>query len=49
MTVASRNIRSKLETGERAYGSTIQFPYPEIVETVGYTGYDYVWIGLRIR
>jgi 2-keto-3-deoxy-L-rhamnonate aldolase RhmA len=44
MRVASRRIRSKLESGGRAYGSTIQFPYPEIVETVGYTGYDYVWI-----
>lgn len=44
MRIAPRNIRTKLEAGERAFGSTIQFPYPEIVEVVGYTGFDYAWL-----
>ncbi|WMN01749.1 HpcH/HpaI aldolase family protein [Rhodococcus erythropolis] len=44
MRITTRNIRSKIEAGQRAYGSTVQFPYPEIVEIVGYTGFDYVWI-----
>ncbi|WP_178945679.1 HpcH/HpaI aldolase/citrate lyase family protein [Kocuria sp. TGY1127_2] len=44
MRIAPRNIRTKLEAGQRAFGSTIQFPYPEIVEVVGYTGFDYAWL-----
>ncbi|WP_286258976.1 HpcH/HpaI aldolase family protein [Streptomyces graminofaciens] len=39
-----RNIRAKLEAGQRAYGFAVQFPSPELVELGAAAGYDYVWI-----
>ena len=44
MRTAPRRIRSKLESGEKAYGIAVQLPSPEIVEAVGYAGYDFAWI-----
>jgi len=39
-----RRIRSRLESGQRAFGATIQLPIPEAVEIAGYAGLDFVWI-----
>ena len=44
MRTPSRNIRAKLEAGDRVFGTTVQVPSPEIVEIVGYTGFDFVWL-----
>jgi 2-keto-3-deoxy-L-rhamnonate aldolase RhmA len=44
MRATQRRIRTKLETGEKAYGIAVQLPSPEIVEAVGYSGYDFAWI-----
>ncbi len=44
MRIAPRRIRSKLESGDKAYGIAVQLPSPEIVEAVGYAGYDFAWI-----
>ena len=44
MRTAPRRIRSKLESGDKAYGIAVQLPSPEIVEAVGYAGYDFAWI-----
>jgi len=44
MRIAPRRIRSKLESGDKAYGIAVQLPSPEIVEVVGYAGYDFAWI-----
>jgi len=44
MRPAHHRIRAKLEAGEKAYGIAVQLPSPEIVEAVGWTGYDFVWI-----
>jgi len=44
MRTAPRRIRGKLESGDKAYGITVQLPSPEIVEAVGYAGYDFAWI-----
>lgn len=44
MRTPHRRIRTKLESGERAYGATFQLPSPELVEIAGYTGYDFAWI-----
>ena len=44
MRTAPRRIRSKLETGGKAYGIAVQLPSPEVVEAVGYCGYDFAWI-----
>jgi 2-keto-3-deoxy-L-rhamnonate aldolase RhmA len=41
MRTAPRRIRSKLESGDKAYGIAVQLPSPEIVEAVGY---DFAWI-----
>ena len=44
MRVAPRRIRTKLERDEKSYGIAVQLPSPEIVEIVGYAGYDFAWI-----
>lgn len=44
MRRAPRRIRGKLESGDKAYGIAVQLPSPEIVEAVGYAGYDFAWI-----
>ena len=44
MRITPRRIRSKLESGDKAYGIAVQLPSPEIVEAVGYVGYDFAWI-----
>ncbi|TDW18931.1 HpcH/HpaI aldolase family protein [Kribbella kalugense] len=44
MRIAPRRIRGKLESGDKAYGIAVQLPSPEIVEAVGYAGYDFAWI-----
>ena len=44
MRTAPRRIRTKLESGGKAYGIAVQLPSPEIVEAVGYVGYDFAWI-----
>ncbi|WP_290802674.1 aldolase/citrate lyase family protein [Herbiconiux sp.] len=44
MKVRPRNIRNKLEAGERAYGFAVQLPSPDLVEIAGALGYDYAWI-----
>jgi 4-hydroxy-2-oxoheptanedioate aldolase len=44
MRTAPRRIRSLLESGDKAYGIAVQLPSPEIVEAVGYAGYDFAWI-----
>ena len=44
MRTAPRRIRSRLEGGDKAYGIAVQLPSPEIVEAVGYAGYDFAWI-----
>jgi 4-hydroxy-2-oxoheptanedioate aldolase len=44
MRTAPRRIRGKLESGDKAYGIAVQLPSPEIVEAVGYAGYDFAWI-----
>ena len=44
MKTAPRRIRSKLENGDKAYGIAVQLPSPEVVEAVGYAGYDFAWI-----
>lgn len=44
MRPVQHRIRSKLKAGEKAYGIAVQLPSPEIVEAVGWTGYDFAWI-----
>jgi 2-keto-3-deoxy-L-rhamnonate aldolase RhmA len=44
MRTTHRRIRSKIDRGERAFGVAVQLASPDVVEMVGYTGYDYVWI-----
>ena len=44
MRVPPRRIRTNLEQDEKSYGVAVQLPSPEIVEIVGYTGYDFAWI-----
>ena len=44
MKVVQRRIRNKLADGNNAYGIAVQLPSPEIVEIIGYTGYDFAWI-----
>jgi 4-hydroxy-2-oxoheptanedioate aldolase len=44
MRPALNRIRGKLAAGEKAYGIAVQLPSPEIVEAVGWTGYDFAWI-----
>jgi 2-keto-3-deoxy-L-rhamnonate aldolase RhmA len=44
MRISSRNIRAKLESGDRVFGTIVQTPSPEVVEIVGYTGFDFVWL-----
>lgn len=44
MRIAPRRIRGNLESGDKAYGIAVQLPSPEIVEAVGYAGYDFAWI-----
>jgi hypothetical protein len=44
MRISSRNIRAKLESGDRIFGTIVQTPSPEVVEIVGYTGFDFVWL-----
>lgn len=39
-----RSIRQRLEAGEKALGGSVQLPSPEIVELIGYTGYDFAFI-----
>jgi len=39
-----RRIRTKLERRQTAYGIAAQLPSPEIVEVIGYTGYDFAWL-----
>jgi 2-keto-3-deoxy-L-rhamnonate aldolase RhmA len=41
MRTAPRRIRSKLESRDKAYGIAVQLSSPEIVEAVGYAGYDF--------
>ena len=44
MKPTQRILREKLANGEKAYGVAVQLPSPEIVEIIGYTGYDFAWI-----
>lgn len=44
MRPSQRSIRQKLERGENAYGLPVQIPSPELVEIIGYLGYDFAWI-----
>ncbi len=44
MKTRPRNIRTKIESGERAYGFAVQLPTPDFVEIAGVLGYDYAWI-----
>lgn len=44
MRSATRNIRTKLESGSPVFGVTIQLPSPDAVEIAGYVGLDYVWL-----
>jgi 4-hydroxy-2-oxoheptanedioate aldolase len=42
--LAPRRIRSKLASDLKVYGIAVQLPSAEIVEIVGYDGYDFAWI-----
>jgi 2-keto-3-deoxy-L-rhamnonate aldolase RhmA len=44
MRTPPRRIRTKLETGQRVFGVTIQLACPEAAEIAGYAGLDYVWL-----
>lgn len=44
MIYRTNKIRDRLSKGEAAIGAFVQTASPEIVEVVGNTGYDYVWI-----
>lgn len=44
MRNAPRRIRTNLEQDAKSYGIAVQLPSPEIVEIVGYAGYDFAWI-----
>ncbi|WP_414819842.1 HpcH/HpaI aldolase family protein, partial [Sphingomonas sp. Root710] len=44
MKPAQRRIRENLLRGETSYGVAVQLASPDIVEIVGYTGYDFAWI-----
>ncbi len=44
MRTPTRRIKDKLDDGERAFGAAVSIASPDIVEIVGYVGYDFVWI-----
>lgn len=44
MRMPPRRIRTKLEAGERAFGTTLQLPSPDNVEIAGDVGLDFAWI-----
>jgi 4-hydroxy-2-oxoheptanedioate aldolase len=44
MKPTQRRVRHNLANGITSYGAAVQLASPEIVELIGYTGYDFAWI-----
>ena len=42
MTVTPNLMKAKLQRGEAALGCSLMFPSPQIVEMLGYAGFDWV-------